>query len=205
MSTSNTPRIAIFLDRDGTINQEKGYIRNLADMALLPGAAEAIKRFNDAGMLTILTTNQTGPARKFYGEDHVRALNQRVQELLNSEAGAHLNAVFYCPHLYKPDNSELDPQYAIDCDCRKPKTGMIEMGRQQFPDINLAQSYVIGDKASDVQFGLNAGCKTILLKTGYGQRVLDGKYQSLPQQPTHICDDLLAAAQLICGVNRPSV
>ncbi len=190
-------RQAVFLDRDGTLNQEKGYIRDLADLELIPGIAKAVKRLNDAGILAILTTNQTGPARKFYGEDHVIALNDKIQTLLNAEGGAHLDAIFYCPHLFKTDNSALDPQYAQDCHCRKPKTGMIDAAIQQFQDIDKATSYVIGDKASDVEFGANAGCKTILVKTGYGQRVLDGKYQSLKHTPTHVCNSLVEAVDLI--------
>jgi len=188
---------AVFLDRDGTLNQEKGYIRDLADLELMPGIAQAVRRLNDAGVLTILTTNQTGPARQFYDETHVKALNDKIQTLLKAEGGAHLDAMFYCPHLYKKDNSELDPKYAIDCDCRKPHTGMIDAATIQFPDIDRAKSYVIGDKASDVEFGVNAGCQTILVKTGYGQRVLDGKYQELKHMPTHVCNSLVDAVDLI--------
>lgn len=188
---------AVFLDRDGTLNQEKGYIRDLADLELMPGIAQAVRRLNDAGVLAILTTNQTGPARKFYDEAHVKALNDKVQTLLKEQAGAHLDAMFYCPHLYKQDNSELDPQYAIDCYCRKPKPGMINAAIAQFPEIDKSQSFVIGDKASDVEFGTNVGCQTILVKTGYGQRVLDGKYQEIKHKPTHVCNSLVDAVDLI--------
>ena len=186
-------KIAVFLDRDGTINQEKGYIREVEQLALIPGAAQAIRKLNDAGVLAILTTNQTGPARGFYDEAHVCALNNRVQQLLKEEAGAHLDAVYYCPHLGKG----IVPEYAIDCTCRKPATGMIEQACTRFEDIDLANSWVIGDKASDVAFGVNAGCKTVLLKTGYGQRVLEGKYQELKHQPTMVCEDLGEALERI--------
>ncbi len=185
--------IAVFLDRDGTINEEKGYIREVDHLSLIPGAAQAVRMLNDAGILAILTTNQTGPARGFYDEAHVRALNDRVQLLLQEEAGAHLDAVFYCPHLAKG----VVEAYAIECQCRKPAIGMIQQACERFPEIDLKQSYVIGDKASDVEFAANAGCSGILLKTGYGQRVLDGKYQVLTTQPTLVCEDLLDAAQAI--------
>ena len=105
------------------------------------------------------------------------------------EADAHLDAMFYCPHLAKG----VVEEFAVDCDCRKPKIGMIQAACRQFPSIDLSRSYVVGDKASDVEFGLNAGCKAILLKTGYGSRVLEGKYQTLTHEPTWVCDDLFAA------------
>lgn len=189
--------IAVFLDRDGTLNEEMGYIRNVADLRLMPGVAQAVKQLNNAGILAILTTNQTGPARGFYDEAHVQALNHRVVELLHDEADAHLDAVYYCPHLEKG----CVPDYAIACDCRKPAIGMVQQALQAFPEIDLSQSYIIGDKASDVAFAANAGCKGILVKTGYGQRVLDGKYQVLSVEPTWVCEDLSEAAQRILAAS----
>lgn len=186
-------RIAVFLDRDGTLNQEKGYIRAVEDLELIPGAAQAIRKLNDADLLAILTTNQTGAARGFYDESHIHALNQRLQDLLKAEADAHLDAVFYCPHLAK---GSVEP-YAIDCRCRKPEPGMIEAACQQYPEIDLKHSYVLGDKASDVAFGYNSGCQPILLKTGYGERVLAGKYQSLDRPPSFVCKDITEAVDLI--------
>ncbi|MEM0951091.1 MAG: HAD family hydrolase [Cyanobacteria bacterium P01_H01_bin.74] len=177
--------IAVFLDRDGTLNQEKGYIRNLDDLALIAGAARAVKALNDYQVLAILTTNQTGAARGFYSEDHINALNARVSALLLRETGARLDAVYYCPHWAKSTMAH----YAIACRCRKPEPGMIESACQAFPAIDCSRSYVIGDKASDVMFAKNTGCKSILVKTGYGQRVLDGKYQVLEQQPDYICEN----------------
>lgn len=185
--------IAVFLDRDGTMNVEKGYIRNVDDLELIPGVAQAIKKLNDAGILAIMTTNQTGAARGFYDVAHILALNSRVAELLKQQADAHLDAVFYCPHLSKGTVEE----FAVECGCRKPEPGMIEEAVQQFPQIDLSRSYVLGDKASDVAFGYNAGCQSVLLKTGYGERVLAGKYQVLEQQPHFICDDLPQAVDLI--------
>lgn len=186
-------RIAAFLDRDGTLNVEKGYIRVLEDLELIPGAAQAIRRLNDAGVLTILTTNQTGAARGFYGVSHIEALNQRIQTLLQMEANAHLDAVFYCPHLEKGIVSD----YAMACTCRKPESGMIEAACQQFPDIDRHRSFVLGDKASDVEFGQRAGCQSILLKTGYGERVLAGKYQVLENAPHFVCDSVVEAVDVI--------
>ncbi len=184
---------AVFLDRDGTLNIERGYLRNVDDLELYPGAAAAIKQLNDAGILAILTTNQSGPARGFYDEAHVQALLTRLETLLLDEAGAKMDALFYCPHL---PHGTVEP-FNITCTCRKPEIGMIEQAQQKFPAIDLSNSYVVGDKASDVALGHNAGANSILLKTGYGQRVLDGKYQSLDHIPTHVCADITEAVSTI--------
>lgn len=185
--------IAFFLDRDGTLNVEKGYIRNVQDLELIPGVAQAIRRLNEAGILTILTTNQTGAARGFYDLAHIHALNDRLQTLLKQEAEAHLDAVYYCPHLEKG----IVPEFSVPCQCRKPEPGMIQQALSRFPDIDLSGSYVLGDKASDVAFGKRAGCKSVLLKTGYGQRVLEGKYQSLPEPPDYVFEDMPQAVSHI--------
>lgn len=193
--------IAAFLDRDGTLNVEKGYIRNVEDLELIPGVAQAVRKLNDAGVLAILTTNQTGAARGFYDLDHIHALNDRVQALLKEQADAHLDAVFYCPHLGKG----IVPEFAIDCTCRKPEPGMIHDALKLFPEIDLPHSWVFGDKASDVAFGKNAGCHTALLKTGYGDRVLAGKYQSLDSEPDLVCDNLPEAIeQVLARLQEPA-
>ena len=184
---------AVFLDRDGTLNQEVGYIRRVEDLQLLPGAAQAVRQFNDAGIPAILMSNQTGPARGFYDEAHVQALHHRLESLLAEAAQAHLDAIYYCPHLSKGSV----PEYAIDCECRKPRIGMIRQALERFPDIDLAQSFIVGDKASDVAFAQNAGCHSVLVKTGYGHRVLAGKYQVLESPPEFVCEDIAEAARLI--------
>ena len=185
--------IAVFLDRDGTLNVEKGYIRNVDDLELIPGVAQSVRKLNDAGILAILTTNQTGAARGFYDLSHIDALHQRLAELLQDEAGARLDAVYSCPHLAKGIVSEL----AIECSCRKPMPGMILQAVERFPQIDLLKSYMLGDKASDVAFAHNAGCQSVLLKTGYGDRVLAGKYQVLEKQPHFVCDDMPQAIEMI--------
>jgi len=185
--------IAVFLDRDGTLNVEKGYIRNVDDLELIPGVAQSVRKLNDAGILAILTTNQTGAARGFYDLAHIDALHQRLAELLKAEAGAHLDAVYSCPHLAKG----IVPELAIECSCRKPMPGMILQAVERFPQIDLPKSYMLGDKASDVAFAHNAGCQSVLLKTGYGDRVLAGKYQVLDQQPDFIYDAMPLAVEMI--------
>jgi D-glycero-D-manno-heptose 1,7-bisphosphate phosphatase len=185
--------IAVFLDRDGTLNVEKGYLRQVQDLELIPGVAQSVRKLNDAGVLAILTTNQTGAARGFYNLAHIDALHERLSLLLKQEAGAHLDAIFFCPHLPKG----VVPELSIVCHCRKPAPGMIEQAVQRFPQIELTKSYMLGDKASDVGFAKNAGCRSILLKTGYGERVLAGKYQVLENQPDFIYNTMPEAVDLI--------
>ncbi|MGE0201209.1 MAG: D-glycero-alpha-D-manno-heptose-1,7-bisphosphate 7-phosphatase [Candidatus Melainabacteria bacterium] len=192
-------RKAIFLDRDGTLNEERGYLRNVDDLDLIPGAAEAVKLFQQAGYLTVLTTNQSGVARGFYGEDHLHALHDRLQKLLEAQAGVRLHAIFYSPFLPPDPRKELVPEFARESRCRKPNPGMVEAACEEFPGIDLSQSWIIGDKATDVDFAVNCGCHSVLLKTGYGARVLEGKYQTLTHQPELICEDILEAAHRITG------
>jgi D-glycero-D-manno-heptose 1,7-bisphosphate phosphatase len=187
------PQRAVFLDRDGTLNVEKGYIRVVDELALLPGAARAIKHLNDAGFLTILTTNQTGAARGFYGLDHIHALHHRLEQLLWTEAEAKLDAIYLCPHLEKGTVAEL----AIPCDCRKPGPGMVNQALQRFPTIDVSQSYVIGDKATDVAFGHAVGAKPLLVTTGYGDRVVAGKYQQLDTEPAGVYASIVDAVNAI--------
>lgn len=192
-------RRAVFLDRDGTLNVEKGYIRDVADIELYPGAAAAVRRLNDAGILAILATNQTGAARGYYTIEHVHALNSRVTALLMQQAGARLDGLYFCPH-YKDGTV---PAYTRDCDCRKPLPGMIVQARRDFPDIDLEQSFVIGDKATDILFARNAGCRGILVRTGYGEQVLAGTYQELEVQPEKVCADIAEAVDHI--MSQPQV
>jgi D-glycero-D-manno-heptose 1,7-bisphosphate phosphatase len=183
----------MFLDRDGTLNEERGYLRDVQQLVLLPGAAQALRRAQAAGWRCILTTNQSGPARGFYDESHIHALHQRLAALLQAEAGVVLDAVYYCAHHPRG----VVPAWTQDCQCRKPRPGMILQAVKDFPDIDLAASVVLGDKASDVAFAHAAGCQSVLLRTGYGQRVLDGKYQRLAHPPTWVCDSIVEAVDAL--------
>lgn len=183
-------RPAVFLDRDGTINEEVGYIHDAENLRLIPGAADAIRRLNEAGVLAILTTNQSGPARGYYPESHIHTLHQRLNDLLLEE-GALLDDLYYCPHL--PDG--MEPRYAKACKCRKPETQMVDEAIAKH-GIDRARSYVVGDKATDVELGRNAGCKAILLKSGYGARVLAGEYQ-WQVEPDFVAPTLVEAVDWI--------
>ena len=165
-------RPVVFLDRDGTLNVEVGYIRNVEDLVLIPGAAEAVRKLNQAGIAAILVTNQSGAARGYYAESHIHALHARLLKLLKDE-NAHLDNIYYCPHL----EEGTVPPFNRNCDCRKPEVGMVEQAYAENSDLDKSQSFVIGDKATDVELAQNCGAKGILVTTGYGTAVLKGEYQ----------------------------
>ncbi len=165
-------RPVVFLDRDGTLNEEVGYIRVISDLRLIAGAAEAVKKLNDANIAAILVTNQTGAARGYYLEKHIQDLNSRLVALLAKD-GARLDGIYYCPHLPAAPVS----QYAVACRCRKPEVGMIEQAYSDHPDLDRRQSFVVGDKATDVELARNCGAKSVLVVTGYGEAVVSGSYQ----------------------------
>ncbi|MBK8191099.1 MAG: HAD family hydrolase [Vampirovibrionales bacterium] len=185
--------IAVFLDRDGTLNQEAGYIREIDKLTLIPGAAQAVRRLNDAGLLSVLTTNQSGVARGFYDEAHILALHARLAQLLEAQAGARLDAYYYCPF----HERGVVEAYRQDSPLRKPATGMIDRACEAFPAIDRARSFVVGDKPSDVSFAVNAGCRSVMLKTGYGARALAGQYQQMIHPPERICDSIVEAVDWI--------
>ena len=159
---------AIFLDRDGTINRHVGFLRNIDDFELISGVAEAIKRINSEGYLAIVVTNQPVIARGEASVSTVESIHRKMETLLGAE-GAYLDGIYYCPH--HPDkgfDGEI-PELKIECDCRKPKPGMLYRAMEDY-NIDLAQSWMIGDGANDIGAGISAGCKTILIGSGkYGQ------------------------------------
>ncbi len=189
---NKTTQKAVFLDRDGNINVEKGYIMELKELELIPGSGEAVRMLNEANILAILTTNQTGAARGFYPETHIQALNRKTEELLSTH-GARLDAVYYCPHF----KEGTDEKYAFACNCRKPAPGLIHQAMERFPDIDLSSSFVIGDMASDISLAHNAGCRGLLVRTGYGEQVLAGEYQQLEHPPEAVFANLLEAVRYI--------
>ncbi len=153
---------AAFLDRDGTINVEKGYLSDPEETELIPGAARAIRLLNDAGFVVFGVTNQSGVARGFYGEKEVALVNRRVTELLAAE-GALVKEIFHCPH--HPRGTV--PEFSIDCDCRKPLPGMVERAKAKHR-FAIAEAIVVGDKVCDVQLGKAIGAQTALVGTGFG-------------------------------------
>ncbi|MGF1495261.1 MAG: D-glycero-alpha-D-manno-heptose-1,7-bisphosphate 7-phosphatase [Elainellaceae cyanobacterium] len=189
-------RPAVFLDRDGVLNVEAGYIHRVEDLHLVPGAAQAVRQLNEAGWFCCLVSNQSGPARGYYPVSHVEALHQRLCRLLQAEAGAKLDALYYCPYLSPPEGG-TDPEFTRWSTWRKPNTGMLVAAAWEH-DLDLRRSVMVGDKATDVDLAHNAGCRGILVKTGYGDRVLSGSYQH-PTQPDYVAADLADAVDWILG------
>ena len=174
---------AIFLDRDGTINVERNYLYKPEDWEWIEGSIEAIKGFNTLGYLVVVITNQAGIARGLYSCKDVDCLHNYVNELLNA-AGAHIDSYYYCPH--HPLFGDMQ-----ECQCRKPKPGLLFKAQEEL-NINLACSYLIGDKASDIRAGYEAGVTPILVATGYGRRELEQI-----EKKTLVADNLYQAYKII--------
>lgn len=152
---------AIFLDRDGTINKYVGFLRNINSFELLPNVAKAIKKINESGYLAIVVTNQPVIARGEVTIEELKEIHNKMETLLGNE-GAYLDAIYYCPH--HPDKGFEGEriEYKIDCDCRKPKPGLLIKAAKDF-NIDLSKSYMIGDGENDILCGKNAGCMTKLI------------------------------------------
>ncbi len=185
---------AVFLDRDGVLNIEVGYIHRLEDLNLIPGVATAVKKLNDQGIFCCMVSNQAGSARGYYPLSHIEDLHKRLVNLLAAEANAKLDAMYYCPYLSPPEGG-INPEFSIWSTWRKPNTGMLVAAAWEH-DLDLSQSFMVGDKATDVDMAHNSGCTGILVQTGYGDRVLSGDYQHYTQ-PDYIAPDLAAAVEWI--------
>ena len=177
---------AIFLDRDGTINVEKNYLIDPAELVLLPGVGAALRRGREAGYLLVVVTNQSGVARGYFTTSAVDALHDHLQQELRPY-GVQIDAFYHCPH---------HPEHGGGrCRCRKGAPGMLLQAAQEH-QIDLSASWMIGDKPSDVEAGINAGCRSILVRTGYGEQAGPG----LPPA-TLIADSLTEAIELILSKN----
>lgn len=178
---------AVFLDRDGVINEETHYLSDPQQLRLIPSAARAIRLLNRRAIPIIVITNQAGVARGYYPESQVAVLHHALAARL-AEEGAHIDRFYYCPH----HPTEGRPPYRIDCDCRKPKPGLLLQAAADF-GLDCAQCYLIGDKASDLAAGRRAHCRTVLVKTGYGAQTWEAWTEAF--QPDHVAVDLLAAVE----------
>lgn len=159
------PRDAVFLDRDGTLIEEVNYLARPEQVRLIPGAADAVRALNDAGVLVVVVTNQAGVARGYFPESRVAEVHARLSALL-AEHGAHVDAYYHCPH----HPTAGVGRYRVDCDCRKPKPGLLLTAARHL-DIDLARSWMIGDKPCDAGAGRAAGCRTLLVRTGHGHEL----------------------------------
>jgi len=171
---------AVFLDRDGVINEEVEYLTDTKDVQLISGAAEAIKRLNDAGFKVMAITNQSAVARGMISEEDLKKINEKIASLV-ADSGGEIDKFYYCPH---------HPDFTGSCECRKPKPGMLLKAAEEF-GIKLKSSYLIGDTKSDIGAGKAAGCTTILVLTGYG------KEDQEEAGADYVEEDLSAAVKLI--------
>lgn len=171
---------AVFLDRDGTINEDTGYIDSPERLALIDGAASAIKKLNSKGFKVIVITNQSGVGRGYFSKEAADAVNKELEEVLKKQ-GVHLDGIYYCPH--HPDDN---------CECRKPKIGLLEKAKKDL-DIDFKKSYIVGDKVSDVELAHNIGCKDILVLTGEGMK----HKKMLKYKPSYVAQDLKDAVEWI--------
>jgi len=182
---------AVFLDRDGTINEQMGYINHTCRFQLLPGAAQAIKKLNDADIPVVVISNQSGLARGYFPEELLAAVHEKMNTLLKDE-GAHVDGIYYCPH--HPEAKE--ERFRDNCNCRKPKPGLVIQASEEM-GLDPEHSFVVGDRWSDIKTAANCGAKSILVRTGYGRG--DEQYIGPQQriQPNFKADDLLEAVHLI--------
>ena len=162
----------IFLDRDGTMNVSKGFISNADDLELIPGTIEAIKAINKSGALAIVITNQPVIARGECSFEELHNIHNKLKTLLG-EKGAFVDDIFYCPHHPDKGFEGEVPELKFDCECRKPKTGMINEAVDKY-NIDLSKSYMVGDSTMDLELARNAGVKSVLVDTGFAGN--DGKY-----------------------------
>lgn len=182
--------VAIFLDRDGTINEDLNFLSSPEQLVLIDGSAEAIREANDLGLKVIVFTNQSGIARGYFTEEDLHKIHKRLDELL-AEKGAKIDAYYYCPH----HPSEGNGEYKIECECRKPKDGMLQRASRE-RNIDLKNSFVIGDRCIDIQAGKTAGATTILVLTGYGKEEYE-KCKDKNFEPDFIARNLKEAIDIV--------
>jgi len=182
---------AIFLDRDGTINEEMGYINHPERFHVFPNVYKALKIFKEMGFKNVIITNQSGIARGYFSE---RLLTQIHDNLIKEtrKMGAFIDGIYYCPH----HPTEGIDKYRIDCSCRKPKIGLVTRAIEDL-DIDLKKSYMIGDRYKDVIFAKKLNLRSAMVMTGYGKGEYQYQRHTWKQHPDIIGDDLLAVARVI--------
>jgi D-glycero-D-manno-heptose 1,7-bisphosphate phosphatase len=181
---------AVFLDRDGTINEEVGYLDSIDKLKLFPNAAAAIRIINESGMKAVVMSNQSGIARGYFTEEFVGTVHTHIQKTLR-ERGAFIDAFYYCPH-HPTDGLGA---YLQSCSCRKPEAGMLIAASEDL-DIDLAKSYTVGDMSKDIQVAGKVGAKGVLVKTGYGVNTIEKDFtpgSAEVVRPDYIAEDILDA------------
>jgi len=189
-------RPAVFVDRDGTINEQMGYINHPSRFVILPGVPEGIRLLNENNFLVIVVSNQSGVARGYFPIDLVYEVHDIMRATLK-EKKATIDGIFFCPH----HTQGVVPEYRLACGCRKPKPGLVEQACASF-DIDMSRAYVVGDRFSDMELAYRLNINGVMVKTGYGlgdiAYVMPGK-----QKPNHIAQDLHHAARWIVERESP--
>ena len=188
-SRSVEPNKAVFLDRDGTIIEDLGYLDDPGKILFIPGAREAMRALQEAGFLLVLITNQSGVARGYFSEDLCRKIDERLREVL-SRTGVNLDGSYYCPHL----PGAVATEYDMKCGCRKPAPGLFEKAAREL-HIDFSKSWAVGDMLRDLAPAKQLGAKTILVLTGKGGTQL--KDENCARTADFVVDDIAGAADAI--------
>ena len=175
---------AVFLDRDGTICEEMGYLNHVTRLILFPFAAGAIRKLNEAKILVVVVTNQSGVSRKIFPETLVHEVHEKMKTLLRA-GGAHVDGIYYCPH-----------QRADNCTCRKPLAGLLESAARDL-HIELPGSYVVGDRYADIEMAHRVGGAGVMVMTGYGRGDYELHHGSWSRQPEAVTENLREAVAWI--------
>lgn len=184
MKPGSAPRPAVFIDRDGTLIEEMGYLNHVSRLRVFAFAAQAVRKLNEAELPVIVITNQSGVARGYFPEALVRDINALMEQQL-AAGGAHLTGVYYCPH-----------GTADGCDCRKPKAGLVERAAREH-GLDPSRSYVVGDRHADVELARRVKARSVMVRTGYGEGELQWHAAQWHAQPDCVAADLLEATEWI--------
>ncbi len=182
---------AVFIDRDGTVNEQMGYINHVNRFVLLPRVVEAVKLLNGRGFLAIIVSNQSGVARGYHPLQLVHEVHDFLRRSLG-EKGAFLDEILFCPH----HPGGVVSEFTVDCLCRKPKPGLIEQACRTF-EIDMSRSWVVGDRCQDVEMAHRCGLRGILVRTGYGMGEAEHVMPGMTRKPEHVAQDLHDAVHWI--------
>jgi D-glycero-D-manno-heptose 1,7-bisphosphate phosphatase len=191
------PRPAVFMDRDGTLSHEVGYVNHVSRFRLYPWAVDAVRLANRSGFLAVVVTNQAGVARGYFPETVIHEVHASL--VASMKAGdARLDGIYFCPH----HPSAGEPPYRRDCDCRKPKPGLVERAAAEL-DIDLPRSFVIGDRLGDLELAWRVGARGVLVRSGYGLGEMTYHAPSWPRQPDLVSENVLEAVErIVAGASQ---
>ena len=190
------PWPAVFMDRDGTLTEEVGYVNHPRRLRIQPRSGEAVRRLNGAGIAAVVVTNQAGIARGYFSEEVLAAVNAALVSQLKDEE-AHLDGIYVCSH----HPTEGEPPYRMVCDCRKPKPGLLLRAASEL-GLDLSRSTLVGDKLSDLVAARAVGAQAVLVLTGYGLGEWEYRRDAFPVPPDHVAEDLLDAVDWVIGSRR---